>query len=187
MNARTALLGLFVALTIVLASTTLYESTSKTTMTSTSTQTETSTTTLQPPVMPSVYEWAYYVQSRDADSLASMYAPLANVTWTGDTSGLSPLGGTYEGRGHIEILYGSWLGKDSSLSANITNFSQETTSPSVEDVTFSLTMAGNSSVLGAFGLVANLTQAWNYEGGQWQISNEIWNFTTYTTYGTSFP
>ena len=46
MNARTALLGLFVALTIVLASTTVYESGTRTTLTSTSTSTSTSTNTL---------------------------------------------------------------------------------------------------------------------------------------------
>jgi hypothetical protein len=45
MNVRTPLLGLFVALTIVLASTTLYESTSRTTVTSTSTATTTATST----------------------------------------------------------------------------------------------------------------------------------------------
>jgi len=46
LNARTALLGLFVALTIVLASTTVYESGIRTTLTSTSTSTNTSTSTL---------------------------------------------------------------------------------------------------------------------------------------------
>jgi hypothetical protein len=45
LNARTALLGLFVLLTLVLASTTVYESGSKTTVTSTSTLTRTSTVT----------------------------------------------------------------------------------------------------------------------------------------------
>ncbi len=46
MNARSALLGLFVALTIVLASTTVYESGTRTTLTSTSTATSTLTSTL---------------------------------------------------------------------------------------------------------------------------------------------
>jgi len=46
LNARSALLGLFVALTIVLASTTVYESGTRTTLTSTSTSTNTLTTTL---------------------------------------------------------------------------------------------------------------------------------------------
>ena len=177
MNVRTALLGLFVALTIVLASTTLYESTSKTMITSTSTQTETSTVTLQPPVMPSVYEWVYDLQSRDVNSLASMYAPRANITWTGDIPGLA---GTYMGRGDIEILYGATLGKDTALSANITNYSQETLGPSVENVTFSLSMVGNSLVQGGFRMAANVTQGWNYAGGQWQVLKENWNYTTYT-------
>jgi hypothetical protein len=46
LNARSALLGLFVALTIVFASTTLYESGIRTTLTSTSTSTSTLTSTL---------------------------------------------------------------------------------------------------------------------------------------------
>ena len=45
MNARSALLGVFVALTIVLASTTVYESGSRTTLTSTNTSTSTLTQT----------------------------------------------------------------------------------------------------------------------------------------------
>jgi hypothetical protein len=45
LNARSALLGLFVALTIVLASTTVYESGTRTTLTSTTTATATSTIT----------------------------------------------------------------------------------------------------------------------------------------------
>jgi hypothetical protein len=181
MNVRTALLGLFMALTIVLASTTFYESTSKTTITSTSTQTETSTTTLQPPVMPSVYEWVYYLQSRDANSLASMYAVRANITWTGDIPGIA---GTYEGRGNIEILYGSTIGKYTALGASISNYNEEAASPSVENVTFFLAMMGNSSVEGAVKIAANVTQSWNYTGGQWQVLQESWN---YTTYDIQFP
>jgi hypothetical protein len=138
--------------------------------------TKTSTVTLQPPIMPSVYEWVYDLQSRDVNSLASLYAPGANITWTGDIPGLA---GTYEGRGNIEILYGSTLGKDTALSANITNYSSKTMSLSVENVTFSLTMVGNSSVLGGFRMAANMTQSWNYAGGQWQVLKESWNFTTY--------
>jgi len=46
LNARTALLGLLVALTIVLASSTVYESGARTTVTSISTLTNTSTSTL---------------------------------------------------------------------------------------------------------------------------------------------
>jgi len=141
--------------------------------------TETSTVTLQPPVMPSVYEWVYDLQSRDSNSLAGMYAPGANITWTGDITGLSPAVGTYEGRGNIEILYGSWLGNDSALSANITNYSQEKIAPSVENATFTLTMVGDSPVLGGFRMAANVTQSWNYAGGQWQVLEENWNFTTY--------
>ncbi len=176
MNARTALLGTFVALTIVLASTTLYESTSRTTVTSTSTQTETSTVTLEPSVMPSVYEWVYYLQSRDVDSLAGMYAPRANVTWTGDIPGLA---GIYRGQGDIKILYGSTIGKTTALDASISNYSQETASQSVENVTFFLSITGNSSVEGAVKMAADVTQSWSYTGGQWQVLQESWNYTTY--------
>jgi hypothetical protein len=146
MNVRTALLGLFMALTIVLASTTFYESTSKTTITSTSTQTETST-----------------------------------ITWTGDIPGIA---GTYEGRGNIEILYGSTIGKYTALGASISNYNEEAASPSVENVTFFLAMMGNSSVEGAVKIAANVTQSWNYTGGQWQVLQESWN---YTTYDIQFP
>jgi hypothetical protein len=50
LNVRSALLGLFVALTIVLASTTVYESGARTTLTSTSTRTQTTTVTISSPI-----------------------------------------------------------------------------------------------------------------------------------------
>ena len=144
--------------------------------------TVTSTVALQPPVEPWVYQWVYGIQSRDVDLLASMYAPGANVTWTGNIPGQAA--GTYEGRANIKILYGSTIGKTTSLAASISNYNEETASSSLENVTFFLAITGNSSVVGTVKMAATVTQSWNYTGGQWQVLQESWN---YVTYDVQFP
>jgi hypothetical protein len=144
--------------------------------------TVTSTVALQPPVEPWVYQWAYGIQSRDVNLLASMYAPGANITWKGNIPG--QIAGTYEGRSNIGILYGSTLGKFMALAASISNYNEETASSSVENVTFFLAITANSSVVGTVKMAATVTQSWNYTGGQWQVLQESWN---YVTYDVQFP
>ncbi len=93
MNTRTALLGLFVALTIVLASTTVYESGARTTLTSTSTSTSTSTvtaisvstiTTISVVDAAQALEGAYLshivaIESKNATALAAQYGADATL------------------------------------------------------------------------------------------------------------
>ena len=99
MNVRTALLGLFVVLTLVFASTTVYESGIRTTLTSTSTSTSTSTvtatrvstitrTSFMDPTQ--ALKDAYLshigaIESRNATALAAQYE--TNATWLGAVPG----------------------------------------------------------------------------------------------------
>jgi hypothetical protein len=170
------MLSILVMLTVLFASLTLveyYQVSSLKPVTETSTVT--TTVTLPPPVRLAVSEWVYDLQSRDVTSLANLYAPNANATWTG-AAGLS---GTYIGVGNIKILYGSTLGKYTGLAASLANYSQKTIGPSAENVTFILTMKASSTVVGAVNITAHVAQDWNNSGGQWQVYKENWNYTIY--------
>jgi hypothetical protein len=151
--------------------------------TRTGTSTVTSTLTIQPPLDPVVYQWAYYLGARDLTNLTNMYAQNATVTWTGEADGLK---GTYGGVDNIGILFRSAEGKVSNLTATIGNDSLVVINPTETNATFSLTMHGTSPVQGNILIKANVSQEWNYSAvsgtigqEQWQIVKENWNYTTY--------
>jgi hypothetical protein len=119
--------------------------------------------------------------TRNVGALSNFYATDACVTWSGLASGLT---GTYNGQGNIRILYGSSIGKTTTLSANIANYNEKAASPSNVNVTMTINMNGNSSVVGALTSTIDATQQWNYNGGQWQIVKENWD---YKTFNVQFP
>jgi hypothetical protein len=119
LNVRTGVLGLLVALTIVLASTTIYESGARTTVTSTSTTTSVSTvtsTTTQTTTFTSTVDLtktltdAYAshigaIESRNATGLAAQYetnATLQYSVWNGSAE----LSGSVGGTANITRFYG---------------------------------------------------------------------------------
>jgi hypothetical protein len=117
LNVRTALLGIFVALTIAFASTTVYESGMRTTLTSTSTSTSTSTVTATSlstiitttPVKNTTeaLREAYFfhifeIASEDATALAAQYE--TNATLLYDYAPL-PLHGSINGSANIPRFY----------------------------------------------------------------------------------
>jgi hypothetical protein len=123
LNARTALLGLFVALTIVLASTTVYESGTRTTLTSTSTATSTATsvstttsTTTQTTTVTSTFDLAKAltdaylshiaaIESGNMTALAAQYE--ANATLYAPQDGNR--GNYFDGVANITSFYGGEL------------------------------------------------------------------------------
>ncbi len=128
MNVKTALMGLFVVLTIVFASTTVYESGIRTTLTSTSTVTSVSTitsTTTETTTVTSTLDLtkaltdAYLshigaIESQNATALAAQYE--ANVTLYYNITGLpSYLDGGVSGVANITRFY------DGSLQTNKNN------------------------------------------------------------------
>ena len=52
-------------------------------------------------------------------------------------------------------------------------------------------MRGNSSVVGGLNATIDATQQWDYNGGQWQIIKENWNYVTFKVQNplpsTTFP
>jgi len=157
------------------------------TETSTLTATATTTVTYPPPLMPAVSEWFNDFQHRDVTDLGNLYAQNATVVWTGQTNGLA---GTYKGAGNIRILYGSTLGKDTSISASMGNYSEKAISASDTRATFSLEMNESNPYAGPTSSPATVisdvvvTQEWKYNAtgaaAQWEIEEESWNFTYYS-------
>ncbi|HVB96025.1 MAG TPA: hypothetical protein VND41_05440 [Nitrososphaerales archaeon] len=127
-----------------------------------------------------VDQWVADFNSRDVTALGNFYSQDASVVWTG-APGLT---GTYSGLENIRILYGSSIGKTTALTASIANYNEAPVNPSNIAVTLTLSMAGNSSVVGALTITIDANQQWNYVGGQWQIVKENWN---YVTFNEQFP
>jgi hypothetical protein len=135
-----------------------------------------------------ITQWVADFNSRDVTGLGNYYSTNAVVDWTGDASGLA---GTYNGVGNIRILYGSSIGKTSTLIANISNLSVNSINPSNANVTLTLNMKGLSSVVGALTITVAVNQQWNYISGSWQIVKETWNYLVfneqYPVSATTFP
>lgn len=133
------------------------------------------------PLKTAVDKWVSDFNSRDVTGLGDFYTTDASVNWVGHATGLA---GNYNGVGNIRILYGSSIGKTTSLIASISNYKATAINPSNQNVTFTLTMNGNSSVVGALSITIDANQQWNYVGGNWQIVKETWN---YVVFNEQFP
>jgi hypothetical protein len=140
------------------------------------------------PVKSAVDQLIQDFNSRNVGGLSNLYAPDACVTWTGLASGLI---GTYNGQGNIKILYGSSIGKTTVLNASITNYNEKAATPTNFNVSMTILMHGNSSVVGALDATIDATQQWVYNGGQWQIVKETWDYKVFKVQfpvsSTTFP
>jgi hypothetical protein len=139
-------------------------------------------------VQAAVTQWVADFNSRNVQGLGNFYSQDALVVWSGDASGLA---GTYNGQGNVRILYGSSIGKTTSLNASISNPVVTPLSPDEANVTLTLNMKGNSTVVGALAITVQANQLWNYVSGQWQIVKEGWDYTYFyeqtPVTSTTFP
>jgi len=139
------------------------------------------------PVKAAVDQLIQYFNSRDVGGLSNLYAADACVTW----SGAPGLDGNYLGQGNIKILYGSSIGKTSVLNASIATYNEKPASPTSVDVSMTIMMHGNSSVVGGMNATIDATQTWSYNGGHWQIVKENWNYKVFKVQfpvsSTTFP
>jgi hypothetical protein len=163
-------------------------SSSASTVTTTSTTIYSCTSCSPPTLKNAVNQWVSNFNSRDVTALGNFYATDALVDWTGQASGLT---GVYNGQGNIRILYGSSIGKTTTLVANISNYNEKDINPSNANVSFTLTMNGVSTVVGNLSISIDANQQWNYVGGQWQIVKETWNYVNFyesrPVTSTTFP
>jgi len=140
------------------------------------------------PLKNAVDQWVADFNSRNVVGLGNFYSQDTTVTWSGNAPGLT---GTYNGVSNVRILFGSSIGKTTTLTASIANYNEKDTNPSNANVSLTLSMAGNSSVVGALSITVAANQQWNYIGGQWQIVKESWDYTAFTEQfpvsATTFP
>jgi hypothetical protein len=140
------------------------------------------------PLKASVDKWVQDFNTRNVGGLSDFYAQQTAVTWSGKAPGLA---GTYNGQTNVRILYGSSIGKTTTLNASIADYKENAVNPSNINVTMAVNMKGDSSVVGKLTANVAATQQWNYVGGQWQIVKETWNYKTFDTEivvsATTFP
>ena len=163
-------------------------SSSASTVTTTSTIIYSCISCSPPTLRNAVNQWVSNFNSRDVTALGNFYATDAVVDWTGQASGLT---GVYNGQGNIRILYGSSIGKTTTLVANISNYNEKDINPSNANVSLTLTLNGVSTVVGNLSISIDVNQRWNYVSGQWQIVKETWNYVKFyearPVTSTTFP
>ncbi len=116
--------------------------------------------------------------SRNVSALVSQFDRRANVTWTGQTMGLT---GIYIGAPNIRLLLNAFLGRATSL--NFANATQTIMAASNQSaiVNSSFRFTGQSQIYGNFtGTVrAQDLLVYSRAASAWQIAEEIWNFLSF--------
>jgi len=139
------------------------------------------------PVKTSVDQFIKDFNTRDVQGLGNFYSQNAAVSWTGNAGGLT---GNYNGQQNIRILYGSSIGKTLFLNASSAGYHESAANPANVNVTMTINLNGNSSVVGTLSSNIAATQQWAYNG-QWQIVRENWDYKTfvvqYPVSATTFP
>lgn len=136
--------------------------------------------------------WVADFNTRNVAGLANFYTNDALVDWASSPGVVaSGLNGVYSGIGNVRILYGSSIGKTMWLTANLSNYKETSINQDNANVSLTLTMNGNSSVVGLLSISVDASQQWNYVNGQWQIARENWNYVTFSEQrplsSTTFP
>ena len=139
-----------------------------------------------------VAQWVSDFDARDVTGLANFYADDALVVWPSSPEVLpNVLDGVYSGIDNIRILYGSEIGKTTALIANLSDYKDTDINQDNANVSLTLTMKGNSTVVGGLAMTADVSQEWNYVNGQWRIAKENWNFVAFyeefPVSATTFP
>jgi hypothetical protein len=139
-----------------------------------------------------VAQWVADFDARDVTGLGNFYANDALVEWTSSPEVLpNVLDGVYRGIGNIRILYGSEIGKTTALIATLSNYKETDINQDNANVSLTLTMMGNSTVVGGLAMTVNVNQEWNYVYGRWQIAWDNWNFVAFheefPVTATTFP
>jgi hypothetical protein len=132
------------------------------------------------PVSASVNQLVRDLDEMDVAGAVSFYSPNAVDVWSGSTGGLS---GMYSGTDDIKLIYATTIGKATTVDANLSNYGEDDYSPTRINATFVIQMRANSTVAGIVVATIDVSQAWNWSSGTWQIFKENW---TYTAYSSSF-
>ena len=117
------------------------------------------------------------LEELDVAGAANDYAPNATVIWVGDTQGF---GGTYNGTSDIEFLLQSFIGGMNGFSLAIQSFNSTSPPNGTADISALLAFTGSSNISGNFNGTISASYQYANENGNWLISQEIWNFQSFT-------
>jgi hypothetical protein len=114
--------------------------------------------------------------------IVTFYAPNAVVVWTANPNALAAASqaGTYSGTGNIKLLYSTTIANARTISVSVSGLQAASTSNSVI-LNFTLSMKGDSSLLGPFNGTITASQTWVPSGSNYQITNEKWYYATFNT------
>jgi hypothetical protein len=143
----------------------------------TESQTQQSTSGPQQAVTLSVAEWLSYLNNGSTYSLASLYAPQANLTW-GGTVGIFG-GGTYSGQDTIRLLFSALLENTTLFIADPSPVNTTIVAPDTVNATFSLQLNAERGTAGTYAFEVSVEQEWVDDGGAWQIQRENWIDNSY--------
>jgi hypothetical protein len=128
------------------------------------------------------------ISARNIQGIMQQYSSNSLVIWEGNAQGL---GGTYSGYGNINLLYDKAIGSASTFNMKILSYSQRNISSSEAEVNSSVSMTGKSTYLGNMSATISIAAVYEYTSSGWQISNETWNFLSFsvsqTGGATTFP
>jgi hypothetical protein len=120
-----------------------------------------------------------WFSSDNISAMDSQYASNATVTWMGQAAGLT---GNYSGAGNIGILLKGFLGRFTSFSVENVTRGEVAVSGDVATVNSSFDLAGQSPVVGNVSakVSAQDSFAQSTSDGPWLVSQETWNFLSYS-------
>jgi hypothetical protein len=147
------------------------------------------------PVSVAADAWVSALDSRNVTALSDFYGQNATVHWSGSGEAAG-LAGVYQGRANALILYGSTVGKMTSLNETIGDYDEKVISPFNDNITFTLHMTSENAVSGETNMSVDVSEEWSYTSvtgattttttttavggqGQWQIVKENWDYTEF--------
>ena len=161
------------ALVVILVAAGAFVFFTRSTSTSSSTQTSYSSTLPTITVRTAVNQFVQQINNRSIDGVLTFYTPTSLVVWSGSTGGLV---GKYNGAGNIRLIYAASVGKTTVIKADVSNFAEDTFSPTHENATYVIGMHANSTTAGVVNATVLVSQEWNWGGGGWQIARENWDY-----------
>jgi uncharacterized protein (UPF0333 family) len=154
----------------------------------TTTPTTTNVGSPAPKVNPQLQTFLSDFNSRDVSGVVGFYSPTGVTDWKGQTGGTA---GNYTGTNEIQLAFATTIGHTTELTAIVSHLAITNTSSTTSHTSYDLNVSGKSQAIGAFNATITVSQNWAYQGGQWQIQNDVWDYTSFSsanpTEATVFP